>query len=122
MNSFIGTMAGSFDLATRYRLYSRIEQIKSPANTFLLVDEREDSINEGAFLTAPDTPFRLLDVPANYHDGAANFVFVDGHSEIHKWQDSRTMPPLKIGSFVNTFTASGDVDIDWIDQHATELR
>jgi prepilin-type processing-associated H-X9-DG protein len=122
MNSFIGTMAGSFNPATRYRRYSRIEQIKSPSNLFLLVDEREDSINEGAFLTGPDTRFLLLDFPANYHDGAANLVFVDGHSEIHKWQDSRTMPPLKVGSYVNTVTASDDPDIDWIDQHATELR
>lgn len=122
MNNFIGTSASSFTGNTKYRIYSRVEQIKSPAKLFLILDEREDSINEGCFLTDADTRFRVLDFPANYHDGAGNLAFVDGHSEVHKWQDSRTTPPLIPGTFVHTVDAAGDVDADWLDQHASEQK
>ena len=30
------------------------------------------------------------DLPASYHANAAGFSYADGHSEIHKWVDSRT--------------------------------
>jgi prepilin-type processing-associated H-X9-DG protein len=39
----------------------------------------------------------IVDFPASYHNGAAGFSFVDGHSEIKKWKDPRTMPALKKG-------------------------
>ncbi len=35
----------------------------------------------------------MIDYPANYHAGAANFAFADVHVETHAWKDPRTMPP-----------------------------
>jgi hypothetical protein len=32
--------------------------------------------------------------PASYHNRAGSLNFADGHSEIKRWRDSRTMPPL----------------------------
>ncbi len=57
----------------------------SPANLWMFVDENPDSINDGAFFNA-QRDRRWIDMPANYHNGACGFSFVDGHSEIKKWK------------------------------------
>jgi prepilin-type processing-associated H-X9-DG protein len=47
-----------------------------------------DSINDGEFVVGmngfPDKPqqWMIVDYPASYHNAAAGFSFVDGHSEI----------------------------------------
>ena len=38
---------------------------------------------------------RWIDFPGNYHNGAGNLSFADGHSEIHRWLDARTKPPIR---------------------------
>src|SRR5688500_1198439 len=57
----------------------------APAQLWMFVDENSDSINDGAFFNA-QRDRRWIDMPANYHNGAAGFSFVDGHSEIKKWR------------------------------------
>ena len=70
-----------------------------PANTYVLLDERQDSINDGYFVVEmdgypdPDTT-ELIDYPASYHGRAEGLSFADGHAEIHKWVDPDTTPPL----------------------------
>src|SRR5262249_19474035 len=67
-----------------------------PARTIVLLDEREDSINDGYFVIDmsgyPNQPasWQIVDVPASYHNRAGGFSFADGHSEIKKWLDART--------------------------------
>ena len=71
-----------------------------PTRTWVFVDEREDSINNGFFVVDmtgyPDQPgqHRLANTPASYHNRAATLSFADGHSEIKVWKDPRTFPPL----------------------------
>ena len=36
---------------------------------------------------------RWADLPASYHNGAANLAFADGHLETHKWRCASTKPP-----------------------------
>ena len=31
------------------------------------------------------------DIPSTLHGGGCAFTFADGHSEIHKWKDNRTL-------------------------------
>src|SRR6188508_3009185 len=70
-----------------------------PANTFCVLDEHPDSIDDALFITriggSPQSAY-LANVPASYHyGGGANFAFADGHSEIHKWVDKgRTVRPI----------------------------
>src|SRR5512138_602632 len=75
------------------------------AKTFVFLDMREDRVNWGNFMTDmrgwPDTPalYRFTsDLPGFYHHLACGFSFADGHSEIRRWRDSRTTPPLIRGS------------------------
>jgi prepilin-type processing-associated H-X9-DG protein len=101
-----------------------------PAQTFVLVDEREDSINDGYFAVDmkgyPDQPnaWQLVDVPASYHNGAAGFSFADGHAEIRKWRDGRTCPPLnpqKDLDLVSSRNARGrnNPDVLWMLERST---
>ncbi|MHB8523886.1 MAG: prepilin-type N-terminal cleavage/methylation domain-containing protein [Limisphaerales bacterium] len=97
-----------------------------PAMTWVLLDEHPDSINDGFFcidmnpypkLSQADLP----DVPASYHNGACGFSFADGHSEIHRWLDPRTKPPVKKTS-IPTVNQANNPDIQWLWDHTTAFK
>jgi prepilin-type processing-associated H-X9-DG protein len=122
MNNWIGEASQSWATPSQFQLYRKIDAIgkPTPAALWIILDEREESINDGAFFTNPDTAWSLIDYPAAYHDQGAGFAFADGHSQIHRWLDRRTAPILIPGQAppFNTIFP-GDVDITWLQQHAT---
>ena len=85
---------------TRYRTYYKLGEMTEPgpASTYVLLDEHPDSINAGGFanmmVESPEAA-RIIDYPASYHNGAAGLSFADGHAEIRKWRDSRTIKPVR---------------------------
>ena len=94
-----------------------------PALTFVFLDERRDSINDGYFVTEMDgypnmATTKIVDYPASYHNNACGFAFADGHSEIHKWRDARTMPPLTTVLQLNV-PSPNNVDVFWMQDHST---
>jgi prepilin-type processing-associated H-X9-DG protein len=100
----------------------------SPSEAMVLLDEREDSINDGYFAVDmtgyPDKPkaMMLVDYPASYHNNAAGIAFADGHSEIHKWLDSRTIPPLTKGRELKLNISTPDnPDMLWMQEHSSDL-
>jgi prepilin-type N-terminal cleavage/methylation domain-containing protein len=100
-----------------------------PSRTFLLLDMREDSIDWGNFapdMTGwPDHPEQagFYDLPGSYHHRAGGFSFVDGHAEIKRWMDDRTMPALVSGGLVpDWFRSANNPDIAWLQEHATRRR
>ncbi len=79
-----------------FRQYLKESFVSRPSDIFVMLDEHPDSINDGYYLNNPGSydpdkdnlsqlPAAWGDLPASYHNGAAGFSFVDGHSEIHKW-------------------------------------
>jgi prepilin-type processing-associated H-X9-DG protein len=102
--------------------YQKLSLVKVPSLTMMFLDEREESINDGWFATDPDNLYQLVDYPASYHGNACGISFADGHSEIHRWTDPRTMPVMKPGQPLplNVFLG-GDLDVRWIAQHAVGL-
>ena len=94
-----------------------------PAMTMVFVDERCDTLNDGEFCTSmngwPSTPsqWTLIDIPADFHANASGVAFVDGHSQIQKWRDPRTMPP--IGQFQLNIPCPNSVDVFWEMEHST---
>lgn len=88
-----------------------------PALTLVILDERYDSINDAYFVIEmngypnPSTT-QLVDYPAAYHNNACGFAFADGHSEIHKWRDPRTTPP--ISSLLSTTQCPNNDDVTWM--------
>ncbi|MGA2659862.1 MAG: prepilin-type N-terminal cleavage/methylation domain-containing protein [Verrucomicrobiota bacterium] len=121
---FNGIDADSF--GPGYTKYKKLSQVVNPgpAMTIVFVDERCDSINDGEWCSGmsgwPDQPqaWVLVDFPGSYHAGACGFAFADGHSEIHKWRDSRTTPPIGQLKGLNVPMAK-NVDAYWIMEHST---
>ncbi len=100
-----------------YLYYQKVNHLvrPGPANTFVITDEGP-TINDAYFATDMDTydpnnmpAKRTTDAPASYHHKAGSFSFADGHSEIHKWRDSRTWGIRAYG-----WSSPNNVDIDWL--------
>lgn len=94
-----------------------------PSMTFVILDERWDSINDGYFVTQMDgypnpASTYIVDYPASYHCGSCGFAFADGHSEIHRWRDARTTPPLRTGLPLNVASPNNQ-DVMWMQQHSS---
>lgn len=125
MSNRVGQGSRSWSSFTSYQMYSKIADFSQPppSQIFVFLDEHPDSINDGWFVTDPDTQWQLIDYPAAYHNGGCGFGFADGHSEIHRWKDKRTMPILGPGQILPlNVTLPGDVDLQWLQQHAAGRR
>ena len=65
------------------------------------------------------------DYPGMYHHLACGFSFADGHSELKRWRDARTLPPLTAGAnpLFSVFSQSPDnPDVAWLQDHSTRLK
>jgi prepilin-type N-terminal cleavage/methylation domain-containing protein/prepilin-type processing-associated H-X9-DG protein len=129
MNNFVGAPSRSgpgFPLSnpqgtSKYPPYQKMADIVSPTMTFVFLDERPDSINDGTFSTDVDNSLHLRDVPASYHGGAGGFSFADGHSEIRRWTSQWILQPIQPAPINDHYFRAGDpdlVDVYWLDQHA----
>jgi prepilin-type processing-associated H-X9-DG protein len=88
------TRAGGNVNSPHYRQFLKLGDFPSTTGIFVFVDEHPDSINDGYFLNRAATG-EWTDLPASYHDGAANLSFADGHAEVHRWVVPSTRPPAK---------------------------
>jgi prepilin-type N-terminal cleavage/methylation domain-containing protein/prepilin-type processing-associated H-X9-DG protein len=118
---------GGWSQGANWTVFRKLSEMTrpGPAMTFVLLDEREDSINDGLFVVQMDgypglTQTVMVDFPASYHSQAAGFAFADGHAEIHKWQDPRTYPPLTTVLNVNV-PQPNSKDVHWLQDHSTRV-
>ncbi len=90
-----------------------------PAMTFVILDERPESINDGYFvvemngysLTSVGSA-ELVDYPGIAHGRACGFGFADGHSEIHRWVDAVVNAPMPPSTL--SYPANQARDIRWM--------
>ncbi len=109
-----------------FRIYKKMSDVvdPGPSMTWVFLDEREDSINDAEMVVGmwgyPDRPqeWKIVDYPASYHAGAGGFSFVDGHSEIRKWLDPRTTPPLSKSLSLNV-SSPNNKDVLWLMERST---
>lgn len=121
MNMFIGESTRRPDGRLRY--YYRMDDftVPGPADTFVFLDEHEDSINDGYFLLAYD-PTRSAtgwnDVPGSRHQRGCQLAFADGHVAQYRWRDPRTVQPVtrerKFG-----LNHPNSADVRWVRDHAS---
>ena len=108
-----------------WRVYIKDTDMNNPgpSNTFVMLDEREDSINDGYFVVDmsgwPTRSQQIVDYPASYHNNAAGFSFADGHAEIHKWLDKRTYPKINKGNMPLNVPMMNSVDLYWMMEKST---
>lgn len=132
MNVFLGGWGGTDGYwgspFSDYKIYLKQDDLVNPgpAHLFVFLDMREDSIDMGNFGTRmagwPDDPSRygFFDLPGSYHHLAGGFSFADGHSEMRRWRDKRTVPPIVRGGYVNDhFSSPHNPDVAWLQQRAT---
>lgn len=102
-----------------YPLIDKSQNIRLPANIFVFMEDHEASINDGCFFTDPDTPYHLIKYPAGRHGWSGGLSFADGHLEVHRWRDSRTVPVTPPGQNMQlNVNLPGDEDVVWLANHA----
>lgn len=123
--------AGRFDKPYRNAKKTSDLVRPGPSDTWVLIDEREDSINNGLFGLETTDWFDpwvgslavMVNWPAAYHNRAGALNFADGHSEIHRWRDDRTIPPIEKGVQLSFSVPSpNNEDLRWLMQRATSRR
>jgi len=129
-----GTVSDAGCSGPQWRVYSKLSDMidPGPSRTWVLMDEREDRVNYGNAFTDmngyPDAwrDWRFhFDFPASYHNRAGGFSFADGHAEIKRWKDDRTMPPIQVGGAWNASTyvaSSRNQDIFWMQERSTRKK
>ncbi len=102
-----------------------------PSSSFVFLDEREDSINDGYFVVdmagfpqdnvsaLQGARQKIVDYPASYHNGAGGLAFADGHSEIHKWLDGRTKPAMSKTDRPLDISSPNNRDVTWMQERST---
>jgi prepilin-type N-terminal cleavage/methylation domain-containing protein/prepilin-type processing-associated H-X9-DG protein len=99
MNAMVGD-AGAFMEGDdnrnnpNYHQFRRASEFVSASETFVFIEEHPDSINDGYFLNRAANP-EWNDLPASWHNGAANLSYGDGHSELHRWVNAVTKKPSR---------------------------
>jgi prepilin-type N-terminal cleavage/methylation domain-containing protein/prepilin-type processing-associated H-X9-DG protein len=137
MNNWIGNYDVRSGVVTEhtagFKVFRKVSEMAEPgpSRTFLLLDEREDSINDASFLTFmegfdPINPGarKLADFPSSYHNGAGGLNFCDGHAEIRRWVDPRTKPTLRKDFHLGVLGRSSpnNADVLWLQERATRKR
>ncbi len=126
-NAFLGGISVTAENQIVGRTYNskgvtKTTQLIKPgaAMTIVTLDEHPDSIDDAVFHSVgghlkANAAWR--NIPASYHyGGGANLSFADGHSEIHKWLDARTKPPVKFIKIPepSPMATPGNPDYEWL--------
>jgi prepilin-type N-terminal cleavage/methylation domain-containing protein/prepilin-type processing-associated H-X9-DG protein len=94
----------------------------SPSQTFVFIDNREDSIEDSVFtVDMHNFPCMIGDLPRSAHNGKGTLSYADGHAELHKWRDPRTNPPLVSDGYAMVLYDPRVVNVDclWIRERTT---
>jgi type II secretory pathway pseudopilin PulG len=124
---------GFWGLDANFVVFRRLSDMVNPgpAITFVLTDERQNSINDGylalemdGYTGSPNASEVIVDYPASYHNQAAGIGFGDGHSEIHKWMTKLLInPPLDSdGDVEHVAPAPNNPDVFWLQFHSTRVQ
>jgi prepilin-type N-terminal cleavage/methylation domain-containing protein len=120
---------GGWTWADGYRIFPKTSLINVPSKIFVFLDMREDRVNWSNFMTMmagyPNDPsqYQLGDLPGMYHNVACGFSFSDGHSEMHRWRDNRTIPPMgPIDPLAGTIACPGNVDVAFLQDISTRPK
>jgi prepilin-type processing-associated H-X9-DG protein len=118
MSVAMGSPDGAFD-GKSFHKSSDITGI-SPSMTFVFIDERDDSIDDGEFLVFL-TMNQIPNFPAAYHAGSGALSFADGHAEMHRYRTAEFQPPQASGqeSVKKQFTnvSANNIDMLWMRDH-----
>jgi prepilin-type N-terminal cleavage/methylation domain-containing protein/prepilin-type processing-associated H-X9-DG protein len=89
-------------------VYTKEAQMKNPGQTWMVLDEDQESINDAMMLVDVGGSARFLDLPSRAHGNGYGINFCDGHAEIYVFRD-----PASINWHKNQSRPLGGVN-DWM--------
>ena len=92
--------------------FLKIVQVPRPSEFYTFIEEHPDTINDGYFMNTWND-IKWNNLPASYHNSAANMAWVDGHLERHRWQPN-TVRPAAQGGAGGGFIPSPATDYLWL--------
>ena len=105
-----------------YRVFKKRTELTtqfSPSQAWIFLDEHPGSLNDGYFQVGMITT-TFPDLMASRHNRACGFSMADGHAEIHKWLDPRTIKPEAMGvMWQNVPSTANSPDWMWMTNHST---
>ncbi len=120
MNAWMNPIRTESLLNAAYTIFRKQSNIRRPTETWVTIDERSTTINDGWYLVKPDAPNVWYDFAASYHGNAGGLSFADGHSVTKKWKDK---------NLLDQNTSSGiradpppDGDLTWLAERTTVLQ
>jgi len=116
----------SFLTQKKYVVFRKMSDLTamSPSLAYVFIDEHPDSLNYGDFAVAMNdgvaaTSIHIIDYPASSHNRAGGLSFADGHVEVHKWVDARTVKPLTMKPMTLVVPSAGNRDMVYLSEHAS---
>jgi prepilin-type N-terminal cleavage/methylation domain-containing protein/prepilin-type processing-associated H-X9-DG protein len=127
MNGFVGDVSNIANYITGQVTHDWVRILKTSdlklgaANTWVLLDECPDSINDAFFAVQMQSGGSAVwtDVPASTHNGAGGFSFADGHVELKKWLNGNTRAPVRRLSPCPDNNLHSPDDISWLQERTT---
>jgi prepilin-type processing-associated H-X9-DG protein/prepilin-type N-terminal cleavage/methylation domain-containing protein len=125
MNEWIGNQMPNHYPST-YNTPVRIMRTRDSVRSedfFVFIEEHEDGINDGQFRITQSQDGRfssasdsLISIPASRHNNGATISFADGHVELHRWEDARTIYPVTRTPALQK-SVPNSKDADWFKRH-----
>ena len=134
MNLYLGGFAGTYGgwgaPTSNQRLFLKLTDLTAPApgKTFVFIDRRFDQVAWSSFFTDMSgfsnqpSAYTLRDYPGMIHNLGCGVSFADGRAEMKVWRDSRTTPPPYIDSTATYVASPRNLDVAWLQDHATRPK
>jgi prepilin-type N-terminal cleavage/methylation domain-containing protein/prepilin-type processing-associated H-X9-DG protein len=93
--------------------FMKVTQFPGPVNFYVFIEEHPDTINDGYFMNRWDV-IKWGNLPASWHNAAANISWADGHVERHRWIPDTVRPPIQGAVGSGGFVPSPATDYVWL--------
>ena len=92
-----------------YKEYYKLSQMNrpGPAHTWVFIEENPASIDDAYFVVDPTNPHTWYNSPATLHGNWSVMTYADGHSDAHRWTDTKMM--TGVGDVIAGDPSSGDL-------------
>jgi prepilin-type N-terminal cleavage/methylation domain-containing protein len=126
MNAWMNPINGEGLLEAGFVVFRKQTDIRKPSDTWVLIDENPNSINDGWFLVLMKDPAANAqvwrDVPAAYHNAAGGLSFADGHAEIRKWSDRNVLAQSSAPPGSARKDPQNPKDLEWMVERTSTRR
>jgi prepilin-type N-terminal cleavage/methylation domain-containing protein/prepilin-type processing-associated H-X9-DG protein len=101
-------------------------RVPGPSDSWVFTDENPDSIDDGILYVNPSYTNGIgsfTELPSSLHGTSCGIGYADGHAEIHKWRDSRTLHNVGYVTYQRvTISGTASPDLSFLAQHTPRAQ